>query len=393
MFSTDIALIVWILCAVMIFIAVLSIFWLWRPMILTARAARDSNCDDESAPQRSDISLSLILYAENDDIESTAACVESLRAQSLQNFEIVVVCRATAEHRDMLAGRLADMPGIYVTFIPPGSHNLSERKLAITLGLKAAKGNVVLTTTTNIIPPSDRWLSQMVAPFDNPDVELVIGYSHQDFSEIRGAGRWYKQFYNVMGAAQWLGAALARNPYRGDGYNLAFRRETFFEHKGYARNIYLHYGDDDLFVNEIATPENTRVVIASDTQLSTVWGSEANRIWTMRRERYMFTSRWLPKYPFFCAALLSANQWIVTACCVASILLGLPSLLPLLIAAPLWIAFQIAQIYLYRPLARSLYAVRLWWAVPLFLHIRPINNFLFRIAHRSMRKKFFTWKR
>lgn len=336
--------------------------------------------------------LSVIVYTEDGEDE-IASCVEMLCAQDYPDKEIVVVCRTTAASREIISGRLAGHDNVYVTFIPPDSHNLSERKLAITLGLKAATGDIVLTTASNIRPASEHWLSDMARPFTNRHIEIVLGYSHMDSAEMRGAGRWYRQYDSLMTSGLWLGYALNGKPYRGDGFNLAFRRATFFAHKGYARNMFLHYGDDDLFVNEIAKAGNSAVVLNPGSIITTEWGASANRMWTLRKSRYQFTSRWLPNGPFVRASLVGWCNWLLLAALGASVPVGI-AVCPYSIAVPAvcWIAAQLFQISSYRRMAANLGAVRLWWAVPLFLLAHPVLNFFFKINNHSLRKVNYTWQ-
>ena len=114
--------------------------------------------------------------------------LETLCAQDYPDFEVIVVCEATAESIEMLSERVSRrFKNVYVTFIPPGSHNLSRRKLALTLGMKAAKGELVVTTVANASIPSARWLSILLAPLcAHGPVEVSLGYSHTDFSQMHG---------------------------------------------------------------------------------------------------------------------------------------------------------------------------------------------------------------
>ncbi len=364
-------------------------FWCMQPWRRAASA--DDKIPDNKAEEAGNLpGLTVIVYTEADEDE-IAHCIDTLLSQEYPRLQVVVVTRATASHTEMLAGRFAGLDNVYLTFIPPGSHNLSERKLAITLGLKAAKGDAVLTTTSNIRPQSPFWLRNMMANFSNPDVELVLGFSRMDFNELKGPFRWYRQFDSALSAAQWIGYAEDGKPYRGDGYNLAFRRNTFFAHKGYAHTIFLHYGDDDLFVNELATAQNTRVVL-DDAIVTTFWDRMANRIWLTRKCRYMFTSRWLPRAPFAKAGALSLVNWLALLAVVAASLTGLNLIWPPVAAFAAWCALQAGQIAAYRKLARRLLAVRLWWAIPPFMLAKPLVNALFRIKYKALKKSMFTWQ-
>lgn len=396
----------WIMIALLAIAGVISLLYAIRPWRITARHDADADAgegedeDDADADaadadaddaETVDIGVSVVLPALGGSEDEIVATVRELCGQQTgAPFEIIVVCRASMENRNILAGRLADLPRVYVTFIPPGSHNLSERKLAISLGVKAAHGDVIMVAAANTRIPSPRWVAQMTAPFANPDIEMTLGYTHLAFSDMRGPGRWYRQFDSLLYSAAWISAAKNNHPYRGDGNNIAFRRDTFFRHKGYAASVYLHSGDDDLFVKEVARPGNTAMVLTSATIAEMVWGESTDRVWRERKARYMFTSRWLPRWPFAQIGLIGLCQWLMLGAGVAA---AFTSPAAGVAAAILWIAVQIGQIAAYRRLAARLEAVRLWWALPLFLLLHPLANLIFRLNTRRLRKTNYTWMR
>lgn len=341
-------------------------------------------------------SLTVIVYSfcRREELETY---MESLMAQDYPNFKVVLICDASAAATAEIAENfVARYDGrFYATFVPPESRNLSRRKLAITLGMKACDTQYVLSTVANISIPSNHWLSEMMQPvIDDPQhTEIVLGYSRLDFDELQGAGRWYRQFDDVCTSCQWLGAALNARPYRGDGHNLLLRRDLFFENKGFAKTINLQTGDDDLFVNSIARPDNTAVVLCRDAMLTVQWDSAANRMHADAKEHYDFTSRWLPKWPFLRASMFSALQWLVPACLAAAWISELPNLAAPMVVVPVLLLFWLCEILIYRRAASNLDAVRLWWSVPLFMLWHPIGNFIFRLRHQHSRIKNYTWQR
>lgn len=379
-----------IACAVIIACAfLLDFLYALRPLRRVARHTSDDSATDGVEPRK----VSVIVYIENRDAPLDEF-IETLLQQDYPDFEIIGVNDANAEATAPLVERFEGNDRVYITFVPQGSHNLSRRKLALTLGMKAAKGDVVVTTSTNAVIPSGSWLSEMMRPFNtNPDTELVLGVTAMDFQEMRGIKKWYRQFDNVMTTCQWVGYALAGKPYRGDGHNLAFLRRVFFEHKGYAKTINLHNGDDDLFVHEIARPGNSAVVLSPQTLLTTEWGDSSRRIYVDKKERYDFDAKWLPTAPFFRAGVLSVLQWVVLAACVCGAWFSFPNLAVAGGAFVLLLLFWWMEIALYRKVAAQLGAIRLWWALPLFMLWHPIGNFIFRLRHRSRRFKNFTWVR
>ena len=338
--------------------------------------------------------ISVVVYStENEDI--LTEFLKSACTQDYPDYEVIVVCDASLEASGILSEKYEELfKRVYVTFIPPGSHNLSRRKLALTIGIKAAKGDIVLTTVANAIIPSDKWISGMAAPFiSNPSIEMALGYSHPDYSEIAGPGKAYKEFFQLLTDARWIGYALMGKPYRGDGFNLAFLRETFFRCKGYSKTMHLHSGEDDLFVNDIADSYNTAVCISPESILTTRWHLAAKRIFNLRRSQYDFTRRWLPMGPFVRAGLASLSQWVVLLCGVAAALISLPNLIPAIGAIVIWLVFIIWESNIYGKAANKLGASKLSWQVPLFWLIKPLNNLYFRAVGRSSRFKNFTWQR
>lgn len=393
MFSTAIPAVSLLLIAVTVIFAVIVCFYGLRPYWKAARFADPAAdfAEDETCPK-----ASIIVYCQSPE-EVLLATIETLSCQDYPDYEIIVVCDAGPEYAEAVSEMLsARFQNVYVTFVQPGSHNLSRRKLANTIGIKASKGSVVVTTVANIAVPSYRWLSELMAPFrgeNGRQINVSLGASRIDFSELKGPVRWYRQFDTVMSDGMWIGYAASGKPYRGDGMNLAFRKEVFFREKGYSKTRFLHNGDDDIFVNQISNGSNTRVVAAQSNILVSEWSGSANRVWTMRKAGYGFTARWLPYAPRVRNILLNLSQWAILAGVAGIYLTAWPNLLPLMIGVLILLSVWGVEIAVYRKLATRLGAVRLWWAVVPFLLWRPVANFIFNFDHIGWRKTNYTWQR
>lgn len=66
----------------------------------------------------------------------------------------------------------------------------------------------------------------------------------------------YETFWTAI---QYLSFAMAKLPYMGVGRNMAYKRKLFFSQNIFVKNPGLLSGDDDLFINEVATSSNTKV--------------------------------------------------------------------------------------------------------------------------------------
>lgn len=378
-------------------LAVSSIIALWarfKPVWAAGSAVRKQDPEGPRADATAGLpKVSVIVYTTTDE-DDIYTYLEMAMRQDYPDYETIIVNEGGAEATSDLAERLHNRypDRLYVTFIPPEAHNLSRRKLAQTIGIKAAKGDIVVTTASNCKIPSEKWISSLAAPFiEDPATDVVLGYSHIDPSDLHGAGKWYREMDSTLTACQWIGAAAYGRPYRGDGMNLAFRKDLFFHHKGYARTMHLVNGDDDIFLNEIMTPGNTSLSISPGSILASQWGVSGNRIHADLKERYQFTSRFLPRAPFLRAGLASAMQWAMPAAALAAGIAGLPSLLPACTALLLLTVAWTLEAAIYRRTARRLESTSLWWSLPWLLLWHPAGNCLFKMRRRRHLRKNYTF--
>ena len=85
----------------------------------------------------------------------------------------------------------------------------------------------------------------------------------------------------------------------GIGRNMAYRKELFFQRKGYSTYLNLQRGEDDLFINQIATPSNTRVEtdINATMRIQPVYSYKE---WKEEKISYMATARFYHVHSAIC---------------------------------------------------------------------------------------------
>ena len=76
----------------------------------------------------------------------------------------------------------------------------------------------------------------------------------------------------------------------GVGRNMAYRKELFFRHKGFASHQHIMSGDDDLFVNEAATKNNVAIECSADSFVFTE-AKETYEKWSRQKTRHMTTGK------------------------------------------------------------------------------------------------------
>lgn len=252
-------------------------------------AKQKINFDERNLP------VSIIICAKN-ELDNLRKFLPFVLTQDYPQYEVIVVNDGLGEATELLLSDLKkDHPHLRTTFVPDGTSNLSTKKLAITLGVKAAKYEWLLLTDADCMPEDKTWISRMARNFTQ-GTEFVLGYGA--YFQEKGFLNRLISYDTLFNGLQYLGFALAGKPYMGVGRNMAYRKEMFFRQKGFAATLGLRSGDDDLLVNAAANAFNTRVEIATD---SVTWSEPERRFkdWFFQKERHLsVASYYTPKSKF-----------------------------------------------------------------------------------------------
>jgi hypothetical protein len=132
---------------------------------------------------------------------------------------------------------------------------------------------------------------------------------------IKGPGALNKiiRFDTFHTALQYLSYALAGQPYMGVGRNLSYKKAVFLRNKGFSAINHVPGGDDDLFINKVATKENTAIVIDKDT--FTLSDPKKNfGEWFRQKARHYTTAKYYKPRHKFLLGLYSTRIFCFTLC-------------------------------------------------------------------------------
>lgn len=352
-------------------------------------------CDaatDRPAVTGSLCGASIIVYSADDFCALEQLLPQLLTQDYDGEFEVIVVNEGDAPAvRDVVETLQLAHRNLYLTHTPDGARNLSRKKLAITLGIKAARYPVVVLTCASASIDSNQWLTLMMRNFANDsDTRLVLGYATAEPYEDTGWGKRTRSFDYVADSARWLADALHGRPWRGSEFNIAYTRDIFFSVKGFSSHLNLRDGDDDIFVSSIATKANTAVELSLPSIVE-VAGNNSRRTARERRRRRLFTARFIRRRP----CLLQSLGWLCYS-------VGL--VLPLIAAAlppfnlATWACASLALIVWYPvgltwiPATRALCGRRLMLTLPFLAATRPLRRSVSAIAACFGRSKRYTWE-
>lgn len=245
----------------LVFFAVCLLIQLIYHLVFFSRLAFYKGGND--APTTHSEGVSIVVCTHN-AAENLNTLLPALYAQDYPDFEVIVVNdRSTDETFPFLVKEKEKVENLKVLTIDQTPSHIDPKKYAITLGIKAAKHDLILFTDSDCMPASNLWVKTMAEPFANPSVDITIGYS--PYRAHPGLLNLFIRYETLYTAIQYISFALAGSPYMGVGRNMAYRKRLFLENKGFSGYQKITGGDDDIFINKHATRTNTRVRIGSDS--------------------------------------------------------------------------------------------------------------------------------
>ena len=231
------------------------------------------------------------------------ALVDKLLDQDYPNFEIVLVNDQSTDNTKFVFKQWENHPKIKLVDIREDIKKGLGKKFALTLGIKAAKYDYLLLTDADCYPRSKDWISSMAQHFS--DKTIVLGYGA--YEKHKGLLNKLVRFDAFQLAVQYLSYALIGKTYMGVGRNLAYKKSLFFDNKGFASHLHLPSGDDDLFIKEVASHNNTAVSITDSSHTLSVpkntWKS-----WIRQKSRHLSTGFYYKNYHKFMLGLWSLSN-------------------------------------------------------------------------------------
>jgi cellulose synthase/poly-beta-1,6-N-acetylglucosamine synthase-like glycosyltransferase len=230
-----------------------------------------------------------VVVCAHDEEENLRKLLPALYAQDHPNYEIIIVNdRSNDGTYDLLLEESQSNDKLKPVQVSQTPDHVNGKKYGLTLGIKAAKYDIILLTDADCLPASNSWVSLMAEGY-HADTQVVIGYSA--YNREKSFLNAFIRFETLTTAIQYLSLALLGRPYMGVGRNLSYKKSLFLNNKGFNSHLKVMGGDDDLFVNQLATGATTRVVtLQKATTLSVPkknWGA-----WFRQKKRHISVSKY-----------------------------------------------------------------------------------------------------
>ena len=379
------------LLSVLIFCFIIQLLFYWvimaKPYYYMQSIAKESSQELTAQPP-----VSIIIYITNSSDDLFLFLPEILE-QEYPEFEVIVITDGISDANEEALIRLkSQYPNLYSTHVPEDTRNVSRKKLALTLGIKAAKYNKLLFTESDSRIRTKDWIFSMARHFSDKKT-VVLGFSAFENSEnLSHRFIAYDYFFSNL---QMISFALFNHPYAGNGRNMAYTKEHFIEQKGFVKHRVLQQGEDDLFIGEIATGENTAVELSAQS----VALVELNDFHDWRRQKTdrMSTKRFYKRGPVAFWRLESFIRIVFFAALIICFICGLPyaSLTDFLLPGIAFTCFVVrlfSQFFVINKTIEQLQLEKFYLTILFFDLFQPFINLYFHIYQILKGKENYTYR-
>jgi glycosyltransferase involved in cell wall biosynthesis len=251
--------------------------------------------------------VSVVICA-RDDAANLAENLPGALSQTYPSTHEVIVVNHNSQDdtRYLLEEFKKTFKGLHIVNLEYEAKGIPGKKYPLSMGIREAIHEVLLLTDSDCLPASEFWVEKMQDGYHD-GTQIVLGYS--PYKKKAGLLNKLIRFETFHSALQYLSYALAGQPYMGVGRNLSYKKQLFLKNKGFSSLNHVPGGDDDLFINKLATAKNTRIVI--DTESFTI--SEPKKTfgeWVRQKTRHYTTGKYYKTRHRFMLGLYAITHFL-----------------------------------------------------------------------------------
>ncbi len=262
-------------------------------------------------------SVSIVVCARN-ELANLQELLPLLIDQDYSGFDIIIaIDRSTDGSNEYIKSLSLNNKKIKYIEIDKDFRHVTPKKYALTAAIRSSDKEIILLTDADCRPASNQWLRLMANQLNNQK-QIVLGFSPY-YTESGFLNRLVR-FETFYVALQYLSFSLAGKPYMGVGRNLMYRRELFIENKGFYTHLSVMGGDDDLLMNEIATPQNTTICIDPNSFCYSI-PKQTWTDWFIQKKRHLSVGKHYKTSNKIILGTLSASHilsWALLGCFIVA---------------------------------------------------------------------------
>lgn len=292
-------------------------------------------------------------------------------------FEVVVVNDNSEDDSFYFLNTLKEeYPHLHIVNLTQEAKLISGKKFPLSMGIKSARYEHLLLTDADCVPSSNQWLKHMADRFQNGN-QIVLGYA--PYVKKEGWLNKCIRFETFHSAWQYLSYALAKQPYMGVGRNLAYVKTLFNQNKGFSSHHHILSGDDDLFINQVATSKNTAIQINPEA-FAVSEPKKTLEEWHYQKKRHLSTGKYYRLKHRLLLGIYAVSHFLFWMCLIPAFLFHHHILITLMVFCSRWLILFLLQQSAMRKLKEQdlipfIFVFDLWW---LWYNLRSIPSIFFK---------------
>jgi glycosyltransferase involved in cell wall biosynthesis len=265
-----------------------------------------------SVPSIKNIGISVLVCAKNEAV-NLKKFIPAILNQDHPKFELILINDgSTDDSLELMNTFMNEHNNLKVVDVEQVEAFWNNKKYALTLGIKSATYNFLLLTDADCRPLSDQWITEMSRHFSK-EKTIVIGYG--SYKKVKNSLlNLLIRFETVFTAMQYFSYAKIGHPYMAVGRNLAYQKDEFFNARGFMSHMQVRSGDDDLFVNQVATEKNTSLSFEPSSFTESV-PKNTFKDWFNQKRRHITTAKYYKSFHKFMLGGFYISQilfWILS---------------------------------------------------------------------------------
>lgn len=333
--------------------------------------------ENDSLPE-----VSVVIAARN-EAENLKENLPYFLEQDYPAYKVIVVNDASRDNSATVLAQLKEKySNLYITTIPYDDKFNHGKKTALNLGIKAAETEILLFSDADCKPAGKNWIKTVVNNF-NDKTDFVIGFG--GYEKKKGLLNRIIRTDTVLIAMQYLSYGLAKIPYMGVGRNMAYRKSMFLKKKGFADQMNLLSGSDDLFINKNATRKNLKVELSPES-FTISEPKKTLKEWSRQKTRHLTTGKLYKFKHKFLIGLEVFSRVMFIACAVVLLVFNKNLILVLSILISRYVIYSLILLLVNKKFKqKGLFITEL-----IFDIFQPFINFFYYFS--AKKKKELIWK-
>lgn len=238
--------------------------------------------------------ISVIVAVRGEDEQFLTEELPALLHQQYAHYEVVVVYIGNdVEYYDELQNIRNNYSYMRLTKMGGSGRIYITTKQALNVGIKSAQYDALLFTTTGAMPRSEQWLEFMAKGFEHGEVVAGSVVPRFEHNTLRTYLMRMIEFHRLRNA---MSRGVVDKLYYAPRSNYGFSRRLYNSTRGY-NHLGIDIGDNDLYIQDIVTPEVTSIVLSPhaivEEQRSEEWSEwlEHIRYYGATRKNYPLSAR------------------------------------------------------------------------------------------------------